>query len=50
MKKPNQIIELTITTKRPADAKVIPEQELELIGVFLSELLVEMLQHFNEEE
>jgi hypothetical protein len=50
VKNPKQIIELTITTQRPADAKAVPEQELELIGVFLSELLVEMLQHFDEEE
>lgn len=50
MKKPSQIIELTITTQCPPDAKLVSEQELNLIGVFLSEMLVEMLQHLDQEE
>lgn len=48
--KQNQILEVRITAQRPYDAKLVSEQELDLIGVFLSEMLVEMLQHLDQEE
>ena len=50
MKKTSKIIEISITAQRPYDAKLVSEQELDLIGVFLSEMLVDMLQHFDQEE
>ncbi len=50
MKKQGQLFEITITAQRPYDAKLVSEQELDLIGVFLSEMLVEMLQHLDQEE
>ncbi len=44
-----QVIEITIEARQPIDAKKVSEQEVQLIAMFLNELLVEMLEHLDKE-
>jgi len=44
-----QIIEVSIVAHQPINAVKINEAELQLIGVFLSEILAEMLQYIGQD-
>lgn len=45
-----QVIEITIEAHQPIDAKKVSEQEVQLISIFLNELLIEMLEHLEDKE
>jgi hypothetical protein len=45
-----QVIELSIEAHRPEHAKIVSEAELQVIGVFLTEFLIEMLAHLDQDK
>ena len=45
-----QIIEVSIEAHRPENAAIVSEVELNVISLFLTELLVEMLRHLDQDE
>jgi hypothetical protein len=45
-----QIIELSIKARLPEQVEIVTESELQVIGLFLTEMLVEMLQHLDQIE
>jgi len=45
-----QIIEVSIEAHRPENAAIVSEAELKVISIFLTEFLVEMLQHLDQDK
>jgi hypothetical protein len=45
-----QIIELSIEAYRPEYANIVSEAELQVIGLFLTEFLIEMLAHLDQDK